>query len=260
MTPPNLSTPLRIAAAQAPAVPGDVRRNVQTHLAFARVAAHQGVQVLVFPELSLTGYELRALAANVWDAGHEALAPLRRAAEEHSMALLVGAPAAPVQSGGLPAIGAWLLGPDGSVAVYRKRHLHGSETQFASAGEDDVQVHLLAGEPAAVAVCADLTHPEHAQAARGAGAGLYVASALVSANGYDPESALLQGYARDLDMGVLLANYSGPSGGYASAGRSAFWAPGGQCVVAAPDDAPCLVWAARGDSGWTGGVAAVAAA
>ena len=87
-----------------------------------------------------------------------------------------------------------------------------------------------------------------------------VASALVSDNGYAPESALLQGYARDLDMAVLLANYSGPSGGYASAGRSAFWAPGGQCVVAAPDDAPCLVWAARGDSGWTGSVAAVAVA
>ena len=45
MTPPNLSTPLRIAAAQAPAVPGDVPRNVQTHLAFARTAAHLGVQV-----------------------------------------------------------------------------------------------------------------------------------------------------------------------------------------------------------------------
>jgi hypothetical protein len=42
-----------------------------------------------------------------------------------------------------------------------------------------------------------------------------------------------------------------------SAGRSAFWAPGGRCVVAAPDDAPCIVWAARSDSGWAGGVLSV---
>ena len=77
---------------------------------------------------------------------------------------------------------------------------------------------------------------------------------LISEKAYGAESALLQGYARDHDMAVLVANYSGPSGGYVSAGRSAFWAPGGHCVAAAPDDSPSLVWAARGDSGWTGGV------
>ena len=60
--------------------------------------------------------------------------------------------------------------------------------------------------------------------------------------------------AGDHDMAVLAANYSGTSGGYVSAGRSAFWAPGGRCVVAAPDDAPGIVWAARSDSGWAGGV------
>ena len=65
---------------------------------------------------------------------------------------------------------------------------------------------------------------------------------------------MLEGYARDHDMAVLAANYSGTSGGYVSAGRSAFWAPGGRCVVAAPDGAPCIVWAARSDSGWAGGV------
>ena len=80
---------------------------------------------------------------------------------------------------------------------------------------------------------------------------------LISENAYAVESALLQGYARDHDMAVLAANYSGTSGGHVSAGRSAFWAPGGRCVVAAPDDAPCIVWAARSDSGWAGGVLSV---
>ncbi|MBV7426728.1 MULTISPECIES: carbon-nitrogen hydrolase family protein [unclassified Acidovorax] len=251
----HLSTPLRIAAAQSPSVPGDVARNVQTHLAFARVAAHHGVQVLVFPELSLTGYEPAVLAAQVLDADHGVLAPLRQAARDHGMALVVGAPAAPVAPGALlPSIGAWVLGADGSAALYRKRHLHASEASFASAGMDDAQVHLLAGEPTGLAICADITHPEHARAAHGAGAVLYAASALISEKGYGPESDLLRGYARDHGMAVLLANYSGASGGYASAGRSAVWEPGGGCVAAATHDRPCLVWAARGDSGWSGGV------
>ena len=53
MNNPSVSTPLRIAAAQSPSVPGDVARNVLIHLAFVRVAASEGVQVLLFPELSL---------------------------------------------------------------------------------------------------------------------------------------------------------------------------------------------------------------
>lgn len=251
---PSLSTPLRVAAAQSPSAPGDVARNVQTHLAFVRAAVHERVLVLVFPELSLTGYEPNLLAANVLSADHPALAPLRQSAQQHGITLVVGAPAAPVVAGALPAIGAWVLGADGSVALYRKRHLHPSEERFASAGTDDAQVLLLAGEPTALAVCADITHPEHAMAASNAGAALYAAGVLISEKAFGAESALLQGYARDHDMAVLVANYSGPSGGYVSAGRSAFWAPGGHCVAAAPGDSPSLVWAARGDSGWTGGV------
>lgn len=251
---PSLSTPLRIAAAQSPSVPGDVERNVQTHLAFVRAAAYERVQVLVFPELSLTGYEPHLLAAHVLHAEHPALAPLRQAARDHTLVLVVGAPAAPVVEGEPPAIGAWVLGPDGSVGLYRKRYLHDTEARFASAGAEDTQVRLLAGEPTGLAVCADITHPEHAQAAHDAGAALYAAGALISQKGYGPESAMLQGYAQNHDMAVLLANYSGETGGYASAGKSAFWAPGGRCVVAAPGDAPCMVWAARDDSGWTGAV------
>ena len=254
---PSLSTPLRIAAAQSPSVPGDLARNVQKHLAFVRAAVYERVQVLVFPELSLTGYEPHLLAAHVLSPDHSALAPLRQAATDHAITLVVGAPAAPVVDGAHPAIGAWVLAPGGGVALYRKRHLHASESQFASAGTEDAQVQLLAGEPTAMAVCSDITHPEHAQAACNAGAALYAAGAVISAKGYGPESALLEGYARDLGMAVLLANYSGRTGGYVSAGRSAFWAPGGRCVVAAPSDAPCMVWAARDDSGWTGAVVAL---
>ncbi len=255
---PSSSIPLRIAAAQACSVPGDIHRNVQTHLALAHVAAHRGVQLLVFPELSLTGYELPLLAAHLLNADHAVLAPLRQAARDLGITLVVGGPATPAGAACLPAIGAWVLGADGSVALYRKRHLHGSEAQFASAGDEDAQVRLLAGESTGLAICADATHPEHAQAAAAAGAALYASGALISEKGYGPESAQLQGYARDHAMGVLVANHGAPSGGYVSVGRSAFWAPGGRPVVAAPGAGTCLVIATRGaGAAWAGEVVAM---
>jgi predicted amidohydrolase len=145
---------LCIAAAQAISVANDVARNVQTHLDFVQAAAHQGVQLLVFPELSLTGYELPQLAAHVLNADDAFLARLRQAAREHAMTLIVGAPAAAVRAGDLPSIGAWVLHADGTATLYRKRHLHGSETQFASAGEDDALMLSLAGIPTGLAICA----------------------------------------------------------------------------------------------------------
>ncbi|MDP3226762.1 MAG: carbon-nitrogen hydrolase family protein [Acidovorax sp.] len=258
---PFFSRPLLIAAAQITVVAHDVARNAQTHLAFVRAAAHEGVQLLVFPELSLTGYELPQLAAHVVHAEHPLLAPLHQAARDHGMTLVVGAPAPPARAGGLPAIGAWVLNADGSVALYRKRHLHGSEVQFASAGVEDALVLPLADTPTALAICADATHPEHANAAATAGAALYATGALISEQGYGPESAQLQAYARDHAMAVLLSNHGGPSGGYVSAGRSAFWAPGGALVVAAPGAGDWLVLAQRDREGaWSGRVAPVDAA
>jgi len=47
-----------IAVAQTCPVAGDVQANLDEHIHLARLAAKEGAQVVVFPELSLTGYEL----------------------------------------------------------------------------------------------------------------------------------------------------------------------------------------------------------
>ena len=71
---------ITIAAAQSTSVPLDVAANVQEHLRFVETAADHGVQWLVFPELSLTGYERAAMPGWVLHADHALLAPLREAA------------------------------------------------------------------------------------------------------------------------------------------------------------------------------------
>ena len=48
----------KIAAAQVASVRGDIEANVATHAAAIQAASERHVSVLVFPELSLTGYEL----------------------------------------------------------------------------------------------------------------------------------------------------------------------------------------------------------
>lgn len=53
--------PLTVALAQCDAVLGDVGRNLEGHLRLLEQAREKGAGLVVFPELSLTGYHLRDL-------------------------------------------------------------------------------------------------------------------------------------------------------------------------------------------------------
>ncbi|MGL4809425.1 MAG: carbon-nitrogen hydrolase family protein [Giesbergeria sp.] len=241
---------MRIAAAQTPSLPNDVAANVETHLHFVASAAAMGVQVLVFPELSLTGYELEGVSDTALKLDAPVLHPLRAAAMRHGMALVVGAPIQQAEARYKPGIGAIVFESDGSHAVYLKRHLHPGEGNFVNAGREDAHVRAWCGERMALAICADIAEPAHAEAAACAGASLYLAGVLISEAGYPLDAALARQHAADHGMGVLLANHAAPSGGVASAGRSAFWAPDGTLVGQVPGTGAWLLLAERRSAGW----------
>ncbi|MDA8520901.1 carbon-nitrogen hydrolase family protein [Acidovorax sp. NCPPB 4044] len=242
---------MRIAAAQTTSLPGGAAANIATHLRFAEAAASHGVRVLVFPELSLTGYNLPALERGAADPQDALYAPLRDAARRLDMALVAGAPVPAPAAGGKPGIGAITFQPDGGTRVYRKRHLHPGEEVHAQAGTEDAQVQDFTGVPVAMAVCADIGHAAHADAAARAGAALYAAGVVVSPGGHAHDTACAQGHARRCGMAVLLANHGAPTGGYDCVGRSAFWAPGGTLLAEVPGTGDWLLVAERTAAGWT---------
>ncbi|MDP2771594.1 MAG: carbon-nitrogen hydrolase family protein [Giesbergeria sp.] len=248
---------MRIAAAQTSSLPNEVAANVRTHLRFVEAAAATGVQVLVFPELSLTGYELADIGHTALDPNAPVLQPLCAAATRYGMALIVGAPTIAAERGHKPGIGAFVFEPDGSHAVYCKRYLHPGEDDYARAGCEDAHLRTWAGEPVALAICADMAEPAHADAAARGGASLYLAGVLISEAGYARDAALAQQHAARHGMGVLLANHGAPSGGYASAGRSAFWAPGGVLTGQTPSTGAWLLIAERDSAGWSARAEAV---
>ena len=247
-------TALTLAAAQTVSIPGDVAANIQRHLALMRVAAEQGVQCLVFPELSLTGYE-PFLAADLAIAPQDAvLAPLRELARELRLTAVVGMPVRLAPQAGV-LIGALVLGA-GSVGVYTKQHLHPGEELAFAAGQGG-EVLAFGDDRIALAVCADFSQASHPRQAAAAGATVYAASVLISEGGYAADSALLEGYAAEDGLLVLMANHGGPSGGWACAGRSAIWTADGNLLVAAPGVGEALVIARREGGQWTGQVVAL---
>jgi predicted amidohydrolase len=239
-----------ICAAQYCSIAGDLRANMARHGQLMRQAARHGVKFLLFPELSLTGYEPTLARDLAQTSDVPLLQPLRELANQLEVTTVVGLP---VRQTGNDAImiGALVLGSGGSQALYTKQHLHSGEGAVFSPGTGGALV-KIGDEPIALSICADFTRASHAQSAAQVGAAVYATSVLISDNGYPHDSELLASYARQHSLGVLMANHGGPSGGWSCAGRSAYWAPGGRLVVSAAGKGDCLVIARRRGGVWQG--------
>jgi predicted amidohydrolase len=244
---------IRIAGAQSISVAGNITANVRIHLEFIAAARQAQVNLLIFPELSLCGYELPMLQECLLHADDSRLTALRDMAFEAKMTVVVGAPVF-YGAGMAPAIGAITFFPDRTHSIYQKQHLHPGEEIFASKGNAFSSNSQLQGKPYSLAICADTAHEAHAENAAKSGASLYLAGVLVSQTGYPADSAKMQHYAMSLHLGVLMVNHGGPSGGYTSAGKSAFWAPGGKLVVQTPATGNALVVASNDSGSWSGEV------
>jgi len=232
-----------IAVAQTVPRRGDVSSNLAEHLELSRLAAQRSAQVLVFPELSLTGYELELGPELAFDERDARLAPLLEFAARERITLIVGAP---LRREGKLHIGAFILGADGGVQVYEKQHLGAFPAHVNPGGAvppaegslfvagTRTPLFELDGTTAAVAVCADVGQRSHAQLAAARGAACYLTCMFVIPSDFAEERARLAEYAQQYSMIVAFANYGGPSGGLPSAGQSAILSERGELLVELP--------------------------
>ena len=86
------SRSVSVAVAQTCPVKGDVQTNLEEHVRLVDIAASSGAQLVVFPELSLTGYELELARDLAFSENDPRLGPLLEASSSSSVTLVVGAP------------------------------------------------------------------------------------------------------------------------------------------------------------------------
>lgn len=230
------AAPLTIAAGQASCAALDIPANVAAAAALVRRAADQGAQLLVLPELFLTGYELSGIVADVrtypLSPTDPRLDPLSTACADTRTAVVAGAPSRAPESGELY-ISALVLGRDGRfVAQYDKQHPTATERLAGvSPGRSGCTL-SLDGWRLGLGICSDSAYPEHARAAALDGCHAYLVGAMFDqGHGAHRRATIFPARAMDNTSYVLLANHSGPSGPYHGCGHSAVWNPDGTVLV-----------------------------
>ena len=169
---------MKVALAQFRARPGDVAWNTQTIVSQVRAAVARECNVVVFPEMSDTGYDMPTIlqTASAWDRG--AYSEVAAAAAEGRVTVVVGLSE---RVGGDVYNTVAVLGPTGElIAKYRKTHLITAEPicehNYLRRG-DSLTLCELAGFRAGLLTCYDIRFPELARKLTLAGAEILIVPA-----------------------------------------------------------------------------------
>lgn len=162
---------MKICVAQTRPIKGDMQRNIENHKKLIDLAVANGADTVIFPELSITGYE-PALATTPNDSRFEdfqKISDTKRGGRTNK------------NNTGI-CITMVLFGPHQARQTYSKRYLHSDEERFFVSGQSSVG---LIGNKANVAlsICYELSVPEHAEHAFNSGAEIYIASVAKSVDG-----------------------------------------------------------------------------
>jgi len=223
---------MRLAVLQLVASAGDVARNLaQLETAAARAAA-AGADLLVAPELALTGYgAAEAIRARADGDAAQALAAI---AERHGLALVVGCTDAD-DAGRYNA--ARVLRPGAAGVVYRKLHLYGAhERALFLPGTAAPPVVTVGGLKLGVCLCYDVEFAELVRDLARRGAELVVVPTALPAGpdaGFIAER-MIPVRAFENQMFLAYADHAGADDAFAYAGRSVVCAPDGAVIARAP--------------------------
>jgi predicted amidohydrolase len=221
-----MRAPLTVAAVQPRCRPKDVRANALEHAAAIR---RSEARVVVFPELSLTGYELDADAVSPDD---EALQPIVAACTETGAVAFVGAPVN--GEGGAVHIGTLEVSADGAEVAYRKTYLGADEAKRFSPGGGAV-ARDVDGWRIGIGICKDTGVEQHVADTGALHIDLYVAGLVHLPEELGMQEERAQRLALACDAAVAFASFAGSTGGGydRTAGVSSIWSPAGEAIARA---------------------------
>lgn len=217
---------MKISLAQTRPLKGDIVGNIAAHKKLIDLAIAHGADMVIFPELSITGYEptlAKELATSQDDSRFNDLQDISNA---HQITIGAGMP---IETTAGPQIGMIIFQPHQPRQTYAKQYLHEDELPFFVHGQH--QVYLTAeGIKISLAICYELSVPQHAENVHRNGADVYLVSVAKTVTGVEKAIHTLSATASQYGMTVLMTNCLGLCDGVICGGRSSIWNNKGQLI------------------------------
>ncbi|MEL7249518.1 MAG: carbon-nitrogen hydrolase family protein [Bacteroidota bacterium] len=216
---------MKIALAQCQPKAGDVAYNSEQHRNWIRKAQKAGADLVVFPELSLTGYEPDLAAELAVELTDELWQSWQQLSDELTISFGMGMP---IRMNEGIVIGLVLFQPQQPHRIYAKQYLHVDEEPYFVPGT--VWDGYWAKHQLAFAICYEISVPAHAEQAVRNQAQLYLASVAKFENGIASSNARLAQLARTHRIHTMMVNAVGPADNGLCVGQTAVWDREGQVI------------------------------
>lgn len=195
---------MQIALFQMQPVSGNVRANLEKIVQAAEAASDMGADLLIAPELALSGYALGPAFAEIAETRDgDMITALSDIAAEFDLAICAGFPE---RDGDDVYNSAVLVRPDGAAEFYRKTHLYGDGERAAfRPGDDRPLVFDLDGIRTGMLICYDVEFPENVRSLALAGAELILVPTALPKGEISRRIADMVVPVRALENGVFIA-------------------------------------------------------
>lgn len=210
---------MKVCAVQTRPVKGNISKNTERHKTLIELAAAAGADIIIFPELSLTGYEpelAKDLAISLDD---KRLDDFQKISDARQISIGLGMP---LKTGSGITISLIFFQPQRARQSYAKQHLHPDEDPYFIRGDHQL-ILTVKNHTVAPAICYESMLPEHSEKAFNKGAKIYLASVAKSSKGVEKAVKHLSGIAGKYAMTVLMANCTGCCDNFISAGKTSVW-------------------------------------
>lgn len=210
---------MKICAAQTRPVKGDIQANIDHHKKLIGLAISSRADIIIFPELSLTGYEPALAKELATDKDDYRFDDFQIISDTKQITIGVGFP---LKCDKGIQISMLIFQPHQLRQTYAKQHLHADEYPYFINGQQ--QVFLTVNKSKiALAICYELSIPEHSEKAFDSGANIYIASVAKTANGVEKAVKSLSAIANKYSMTVLMSNCVGHCDNFECGGKTSAW-------------------------------------
>ncbi len=207
---------MKISVAQNRPVIGDVDANITSHKKLIELAAANGASLVVFPELSLSGYEPKIAAQIATTVDDPRFNDLQTLSDKHSIVIGAGIPIKNKRGLTITMI---IFQPHQPRTTYSKKYLHEDEEPFFVSG-DNFSSFIVNSKKISFAICYEISVREHAQVAANDDPVVYVASVAKFRRHMESTIATLSKTAKDHSMIAMMSNCLGVCDGAECVGMS----------------------------------------
>jgi predicted amidohydrolase/RimJ/RimL family protein N-acetyltransferase len=240
-----MGNPTIIAAAQMCAEDENIEHNLREHDRLIKLAALNGVRLLIFPEMSITGYVREAADRLAFSRNDSRLFGLKNLASDFNMIIVAGAP---VRLGSALHIGAFII------SLYTNQFLFKDENEFFMPNCGNNPPIQFDDEIISLAICFDMENKPHILKAAETGSTVYAPGIFFTEGSMHEAHGMLSSYAQTYSLCVMMSNFAGRLYHEQAGGQSAFWNDKGELLACLSKNQTGLVLGIKDNGIWKGRV------